>query len=152
MQLETADSATVQLSAADPQPEPAASSRMPQPSGSCSPSDGCGNIDNFINAIKLPVNDVIIRSPKGLQCSRYGWRSSKLADKPQAGRLEVQVKNGLLKKWGIQTPSAPTLRQAGAAARFSQTFRMPISSSKWEAMRELFPDRVRRAGRWALEY
>jgi hypothetical protein len=55
---------------------------------------------------------------------------------------EKQAKRVLLGKW---QPSACALRSAPAtpdatiAARFRETFREPLSSSKREALQELFP-------------
>ena len=113
--------------------------------------DARDQVDDFICSLNLPVGEALIKSPPSLRVSRaqdthfIPRRSSRLADKPRAGWPEVQAKNMLLKRWGFETTTAPS--QAGTAARFSETFRAPLSSSKREAMRELFADCARRGGR-----
>ena len=56
--------------------------------------------------------------------------------------LEKQAKRVMLSKWqpSASAPrSAPATPDATIATRFHETFQEPLSSSKREAMRELFP-------------
>jgi hypothetical protein len=80
-------------------------------------------------------------------CSIVPRRSTRLADKPKASNPEVQATNVLLKKLGRDVP-LPTSEDSGAR-RFRETFSGPLSSSTKEAMRELFPARMRFGSRRA---
>jgi hypothetical protein len=58
-------------------------------------------------------------------------------------KLELQAKRVMLRKWQPGSVGAsrtsPTTPDASIAARFHETFKEPLSSSKKAAMRELFP-------------
>ena len=116
-----------------------------EPLGSRPVEDGRDHVDDFISSLKLPVGEALIKSPPRLRVSlvpRILTSSHGGAPGLRTGHVRDNV---LLKKWGFETPSAPS--QAGTATRFSETLRTSLSSSKREAMRELFPDRARRCGR-----
>jgi len=71
-------------------------------------------------------------------------RSDRLATKSVYHNLnpEKQAKRVMLSKWqpSASAPrSAPVTPDATIATRFHETFQEPLSSSKREAMRELFP-------------
>lgn len=74
-----------------------------EPLGSGPVEDGRDQVDDFINSLKLPLGEALIKSPPTLiRVSRaqdsdfIPRRSSRLADKPRAARPEVQAKNVLL--------------------------------------------------------
>jgi hypothetical protein len=98
-------------------------------------------------SISSNLSTPILSSPPRLKVSQVSdynivpWRSSRLADKPKASNPEVQAMNVMLKKLGKEVP--PPASEDSAACYFHETFAGPLSSSKKEAMRELFPARKR---------
>jgi hypothetical protein len=108
------------------------------------------SVEDFIAGLRLPLEVPLIQSPPRLRVSRMrdeNWvprRSERLAAMSafRDPNPEKQAKRVLLGKW---QPSACALRSAPAtpdatiAARFREMFREPLSSSKREALQELFP-------------
>jgi hypothetical protein len=117
------------------------------------------SVQDFIAGLKLPLDTPLIQSPPRLRVSRLrdeNWvlrRSERLAAMSafRDPNPEKQAKRVLLGKW---QPSASALRSASVtpdaaiAARFRETFREPLSSSKCEALLELYPLGAR--GRWSM--
>jgi hypothetical protein len=113
-------------------------------------TDSPPSVEDFIASLKLPLETPLIQSPPRLHVSRIpdeNWvprRSERLAAMSgfRDPNPEKQAKRVLLGKW---QPSASALRSAPAtpdatiAARFCETFRVPLSSSKREALQELYP-------------
>jgi hypothetical protein len=108
--------------------------------------DSPPSVEDFIAGLKLPL----IQSPSRLRVSRMRVEnlvprcSNRLAAKSvyRDPNPEKQAKRVLLSKWqpSASAPrSAPTTPNATIATRFHEMFREPLSSSKREAMQELFP-------------
>jgi hypothetical protein len=108
------------------------------------------SVEDFIAGLTLPLEVPLIQSPPRLPVSRVRdedlvpRRSERLAAKSvfRDPNPEKQAKRVLLGKWqpSAGAPrSAPPTPDATIDARFRETFREPLSSSKREAMLELYP-------------
>jgi hypothetical protein len=120
--------------------------------------DSPPSVEDFIAGLKLPL----IQLPPRLRVSRMRVenqvprRSNRLAAKSvyRDPNPEKQAKRVLLSKWqpSASAPrSAPTTPDVTIATRFHETFREPLSSSKREAMQELFPMAAARGRRVAAQ-
>lgn len=105
------------------------------------------DIPAFIQLFKLPLKTPLIKTaPK----RRLSWRDMSVAPRRSdrlAGKSpmrhpkpQVQAKRVMLNKW---KPTAEQKRAQtpddGIVHKFHQAFAEPVSSTKWAAMRELFP-------------
>jgi hypothetical protein len=108
------------------------------------------SVVDFIASLTLPLEVPLMQSPPRLRVSCVRdedlvlRRSERLAAKSvfRDPNPEKQAKRVLLRKWqrSASTPrSAPLMPDATVVARFHETFREPLSSSKREAMLELYP-------------
>jgi hypothetical protein len=108
------------------------------------------SVVDFIASLTLPLEVPLIQSPPRLRVSRVRdedlvlRRSERLAAKSvfRDPNPEKQAKRVLLRKWqpSASTPrSAPLTPDATVAARFHEAFREPLSSSKRQAIQELYP-------------
>jgi hypothetical protein len=108
------------------------------------------SVQDFIAGLRLPLEVPLIQSPPRLRVSRMqdeNWvprRSERLVSMSafRDPNPEKQAKRVLLSKWQPSASalrSAPTTPDATIAARFHETFREPLSSSKREALQELYP-------------
>lgn len=104
----------------------------------------------FIDSLKLPLETPLLNTPPRLKVARDVddcWvprRSDRLAAKSafRDPQPEKQAKRVLVNKWTRRPEAASRCTpDATIAARFHDTFTAPLSSSKREAMRELFPGR-----------
>jgi hypothetical protein len=72
--------------------------RRLEPLGSRPVEDGRDHVDDFNSSLKLPMGEALIKSPPRLRVTRaqnadfISRRSSRLEDKPHAGRPEVQAR------------------------------------------------------------
>jgi hypothetical protein len=108
------------------------------------------SVEDFNAGLKLPLEVSLIRSPPCLRVSRVRVqdlvprRSDRLAAKSafRDPNPEKQAKRVLVGKWqpSVSAPLSETATpEATIAVRFHETFRKPLSSSKREAVQELFP-------------
>ena len=116
----------------------------------------------FIGGLILPLDQPILVSEPRLRSSRppadgdQEWqvrRSSRLARKSgyRDPNPERQARRILLSKWGGRPEDASSKTPDDAiAARFHKEFGHHASSSKHDAMRELFPQLARRSARPAI--
>lgn len=108
-------------------------------------STGPPTVGDFISSISLHIRTPILSSPPKLRVSRVPdysvvpRRSTRLVGKPRAANLVIQATNVMLKKVGKGVPVPAS--DDSVARRFHETFSDPLSSSKREATRELFPAR-----------
>jgi hypothetical protein len=126
---------------------------QPTDDGSSTPvheTDSPPSVEDFIAGLKLPLEVPLIQLSSRLRVSHVLvedlvlHRSDRLDAKfafcdPNS---ENQAKWVLVGKWqaSVSAPrSAPATPNATIAARFHKTFREPLSSSKREAVQELFP-------------
>jgi hypothetical protein len=111
------------------------------------------DVDSFILSITAAMTPPILPSTPKLRVSQVPdysvvpRHSTRLADKPKASNPEVQATRVMLQKFGKDQPP-PTSEESGAR-RFRETFSGQLSSTKKEAMRELFPARRRLGSRRA---
>jgi hypothetical protein len=105
------------------------------------------SVDDFISSLSTTIETPILSSRPKLWVSQepdysiVPRRSLRLADKPKASNPEVQATRVMLKKFGKDDP--PPSSDESGARRFKETFGGALSSSKKEALRELFPARKR---------
>jgi hypothetical protein len=113
------------------------------------------DVDSFIASISVAMSPPILTTTPKLRTSQVPdysvvpRRSTRLADKPKASNLEVQATRVMLKKLGNDHP--PLSSDESGARRFRETFSGQLSSTKKEAMRELFPARRRFGSRRVVE-
>lgn len=125
----------------EPRPTAAAGlAAVPVDTASTSPST---SVDDFISSISVSIVTLILSSRPKLWVSHepdysiVPRRSLHLTDKPKASNPEVQATRVMLKKLGKDDPPPPS--DESGARRFKETFGGALSSTKKEAMRELFP-------------
>lgn len=101
---------------------------------------------SFADSLRLPLEPPILQQLPPMRATREDvWvpkRSNRLAAKSafRDPQPERQAKRVLLSKWSGTTGQArSTTPDAVIAARFHDMFVTPLSSSKRDAMRELFP-------------
>jgi hypothetical protein len=105
------------------------------------------SVEDFISSISANIVTPIISSRPKLRVSKepdysiVPRRSVRLADKPKASNPEVQATRVLLHKLGKDDP--PPSSDESGTRRFKETFGGNLSSSKKQAMRELFSARKR---------
>lgn len=113
-------------------------------------TEGDRAVDAFIQSITLPLVQPILATPPRLRVSKVrdeDWvprRSSRLAAK-NARRLanpEAQATKVMLQR--MDPISHQDCPDESVFKNFQETFKAPLSSSKREALRELFPCRRRR--------
>lgn len=134
---------------------PAAHGASPSPATASpvvgSPTAQPTTIPDFIAALKLPIEDPLLRSPPRLRVSRprddidlVPRRSDRLAAKSvyRDTKPENQAKRVMLNKWKPRSaatqPLTPATPDAAITTRSHENFAEPLSSSKRATMRELF--------------
>jgi hypothetical protein len=133
--------------AAAPAPEPPAVDGTATTAVAAAATTPATSVDDFISSLSAPLETPILSSRPKLRVSQepdysiVPRRSLRLADKPKDSNPEVQATRVMLKKLGRYDP--PPSSDDSGARRFKETFGGALSSSKKEAMRELFPARRR---------
>ena len=116
------------------------------------------SVPDFINSLRLPLEEALIKSPPRLRVSRHvdyslvPRRSDRLAAKSgyRDPKTEVQAKKVLLSKWKPRNQDRSlNSPDASIVDRFHKTFADPLSATKQAAMCELFPTKSTRRGRAA---
>jgi len=116
------------------------------------------SVPDFINSLRLPLEEALIKSPARLRVSRHvdyslvPRRSDRLAAKSgyRDPKTEVQAKKVLLSKWKPRNQDRSlNSPDASIVDRFHKTFADPLSATKQAAMCELFPTKSTRRGRAA---
>jgi hypothetical protein len=123
----------------------------------CAPT--AASVTAFIDSIRLPLEEPLIKTPRRARTARTvsdDWiprRSDRLAAKSvfRDPHPESQARRILLNKWAGRPEDAVTnTPDATISTKFHEQFGASVSSSKREAIRELFPMRGSRWTRTAV--
>ena len=124
------------------------------------------SLSSFIDDFRMPLSPPLLlespirrvsraASPRRTSAAPVPRRSSRLAQSAhlREPKPEAQARKVLLKKWRpVRSPTAPPQApNSNINDKFRRVFREPLSASKSEAMRELFPAAGRRVAGVVLD-